>query len=416
MNLQKKSDIDDLCIKIRPEFNDDSEWIAGYFHDVEKIENNADFLEVYRHIQYFKLKTPDEMIKYASIPNYSLLSLIENMKLTGEDIYFETLSTMLNNHNNIYSTESLLLPKENESDIFQQLAILNRADLTQSYIKSGEVPNDIYTYSQSGNATLEIVNVLIEEGYIPSDEIIYWYIIKGMGGIAKICISDVTDTDFITDLFPIDLTGLKLIQEIKWPTDNEKDWIKNIPLEYAIDIIYNMIGLVYNVDVAMFISLYRLISSEMTQHEKLMLLTNILLKKEKFLISIFLKELVDEQFNLSILESTIFTNAGSDVGYQIFKLEIEKSSNHDIIIDYCNDINEGFKHQYYNEDESAFISRNNEKYIETSSDDDDSDNDSVPECNDDNNYIRKSFSFYDDNIDSEEEEEEEEYENTQSLI
>lgn len=370
MNLQKKSEIKDSCIMSRPEFTDESEFLAGYFHNVIKIENNNDFLDIYRHIQFFNLPIPDDMLKYASIPNYSIRNIIENMRLTGEDIYFTKLSSILMDPNNIYSTDSILLPKDDDGDIYQQLANINRADLTQQYFDNGEVPDDIYTHISSGNATLEICNILMELGYLPSDEIIYWYMIKGMGGIAKKCFNRVTDVDFVTDCNPVDLTSLKIIQETKWPllnNENNEDWINKIPLEDATTMLYAMIESQVVVDVAMFISLYRLISNEITQHEKLMLLTNILLKKEKFLISIFLKELVKEGFELNILENTIFSSAKSTIGYQIYKLEIEKSTNHDIIIDYCSDITEGFKFQYYKEDESAFISRVNEKYAETDS-------------------------------------------------
>lgn len=380
MNLQKKSEIKDLCIMNRPEFNDESEFLAGYFHNVSKIEDNNDFLEVYRHIQFFNLKITEEMIKYASVPNYSLNSLIENMRLTGEDVYFTTLTPILRNPNNIYSTDSTLFPKEDEPDVYQQLANINRADLTQYYFDLGEVPDDIYTHTSSGNATLEVCSMLIELGYVPSDEIIYWYMTKGMGSIARRCLNYVTDIDFITDCSPVDLSSLIIVQQNKWPLvegDNNEEWIKKIPLEDAADILYNMVGSPIRVDVAMFIELYRLISSEMTQHEKLMLFTNVLMKKEKFLISVLMKELVIEGIELNVLENTIFTSAKSTIGYQIYKLEVEKSTNYDIIIDYCLDITQGFKFQYYKEDESAFISRINEKYTETSSSEDDySDHDS----------------------------------------
>lgn len=379
MELRMKSSIDDVNIINSLEFDaDESEWFPGYFHNVTKIENNNDFLDVYRYVQYFSLEITDDLIQYASIPNYSSKSLIENLKLTGEDSYFERISEYIKNAK--YSTKSELKPNEDNEDLYEELASIDRADLTQYYFDEGKTPTDIYVHQNNGNTGLEICNILIENGYIPSDDIIYWYMTKGMGDIANRCICNITDMNFITDCNPIDLTSFEIIKKFKWPATDD------IPSDDATIMLYNIISSKFKTDVALFILLYRIIKEDLTQHEKLMLLSSVLAKKERFLILVFLKELSNENIDDDTLENTIFINSRSIIGYQIYKIEIKKCNDYDNIVDYCNNILEDFKSEYY-EEESDFISRNNEKYIDTSSSDSSSDDsssevNSVPEGDD----------------------------------
>jgi hypothetical protein len=336
MLLRLKNNIKEIKIIESEEFNNDSEWIAGYFHNVKKIEDNNDFLDVYRYIQYFNLDITDEMLDYLKIPNYSIDSLRENMRLTGEDNYFNRLNDILNNPENVYTTKSTLLPNENEFDVIAQLALIDRADMTQYYCDNEESINDIYTNTKTGNAALEICRVLINNDYEPSDDIIYWYMTKGLGSIAKLCIYSKTDIELITNCYPVDLTSLKIIQEYKWSGNN-------IPFENAQDIFYNMLTSNLKIDCAMFIKLYKIIESEVTKHEKIMILNSLLLRKEEFVISLYIKELCNEDFDRGFIENQIFSVAKSSIGFQIYKLEIEKSNNYDVIYDYCLEMEDNFK-------------------------------------------------------------------------
>lgn len=363
MNLENKDKITDPLIKSSDEYNNDSEYIKGFFTDVEEIVDNNDFLEKYRYLQYWKLPISEDMTFYASIPNYSPISLIENMRLTGEDSYFQYFVDLINNKDNKYKCKdciSLL----SEEKTFTNLAVLDRADLTQEYLEEGCVPSDIYVKSDHGNSALEIVKTMMSEGYIPSDEIIIWYSEKCMGGLAKVCITECTD-DFVFEGSPSDYDFLEVIIERKYNGI--------LPSEIAEKFLFDCLESENKVDVAMFKKLYLSID-ELSVSTKLMILNLVLKRDEPMLISFYLKQLDSEEIDRNRVSSVIIYNAKSKTGYLIYSIEILGNTNYQTILDVCDDIAYDDTGDYYQEQADDNNDLINEKFCEISSDSDDNSN------------------------------------------
>lgn len=390
MELRLKSKIFDSEIKEHKSFQSDYEFIPGYFSDVERICNNNDFLEVYRHVQHFGFPVTNDMIRYAGIPNYSPQSLITQMALTGKDSYFLEMKTLIENPENVYSPFQHFDVPETDK-IFTQLVECDRADLTEKFYSEGHSPEDIYCHTHNANATLEVVNVLMKNDYIPSDNIICWYLMHGMGAIARKCITSETDIDFILQCTPLDLDSFNFIEESRCePYD----------VEQCLNILYKIINYQATLDVALFSELYKRVKQELTTTEKFDILKCILSKKERFAIFYFMTLMKEDGFSNAQLENqTSFINK-SEMGYTILKVQIEKTRDLDILVDMVGDITSYGKIDFYNEDENGFISAQNEKYCNSDSSDESYISSDEDERSDENNKL-----------DEEDEEDEEEIEN-----
>lgn len=351
MNIINKKDIKSFKILDLLELDDNQEYTAGVFHNVEKIRNNNDFLDVYRHIKFFGFPLSNEMLEYASIPNYAPKSLLENIKLSGEDNeYYPKLKELIENKENKYKTRSIIEPK---IETFQHLVEINRADLTDKFLDDGVKIEDLYSNVSTGNSCLEICKKFTEFGHYPVDEIIFYYMTFGLGGVAEVCLSHLTDMDFITDCEPLDLDSLLIICKHKYCNEenyNNEDPIASLPSSIANKMIDVCFEFKNKTDIAMFMKLYSIVSDEMLISEKFYFLNRILDKKESFFISIFLRQLVNEGVSISALESQIYYKSKSFLGYQIFKLEIECETNYDFIYNLCSDLEENFETKYYEEE------------------------------------------------------------------
>ena len=378
MNLENKDKIKDPVIKSSSDYKNDSKYIKGFFCDIEEITNNDDFLEKYRYIQYWKIEIPDDMIFYASIPNYSPISLIENMRLTGEDSYFHYFESLINNKDNKYKCKDCICILDEEKT-FMNLALSDRAELTQEYFDSGCVPSDIYVRNNHGNSALEIVKVMMSEGYIPSDEIIMWYSENYMGGIAKICITECTD-DFVFDGLPSDCDFLEVL------IDRKYDGL--LPSKEAERLLFECLESDKKIDVAMFKSLYLKIE-ELSIATKLMLLKLVLNKEDSMLISFFLKQLEYEGVERDRIYDVIVFNAKSKIGYLIYNIEIMDHKNYETILDVCEDIAYDDTNDYYKLKTNDITDLINEDFYEISSDSE-SDYDEVQDgCDDEEELIEK---------------------------
>lgn len=376
MELKLKSDIYDSDIKSNPNCINDYDYIAGYFADIDIIIDNDDFLEVYRHVQFFGLSITDDMRRFASIPNYAPHSIIENMRLTGEDTYFNIMKQFFENNDNIYMPIQTMDIIGNEYG-YHQLVEFGRADLTQKYYDEGYPPEDIYSNITTANTTLEVIKTLMKNNYVPSDDIICWYFMKGMGGIAKQCITEYSDLPFIIDCEPADLDSFNFIESRRSEPYDTSD---------IISLLYNIVSISTSTDVALFRLLYERITKDLTLTEKFDIMKRILVKNEKFLIYTYMKILKNEGFSNSQLENQVFYISKSYTGYIIFKVQIENCKDLDVIADMCYDLTSSEKIDFYNEDENGFISAQNEKYANSSDSDSsyyESDEDEDEEENDD---------------------------------
>lgn len=360
MDLIQKSKIFNSDIKEHPSCRNDYEYAAGYFTDVVKITDNQEFLEVYRHVQHFGFPITIEMEKYASIPNYAPESLIAQMAITGEDDYFTKMKALIENPDNVYMASQFFDLSEREK-IFTHIVENDRADLTSKYYEDGYPPEDIYCHVANGNACLEVVTFLMEHDYIPSDEIITWYLMKGMGGIAKKSITEYTDIPFVMDCKPCDIQAFRLIEEKRgYPFDSSE----------CQKILFMIVSDHVATDVALLIELFNKIKNELTSTEKFDLLKRLLTKNEKFAIYIFMKLLKEDGFSNNQIENQTFFINKSIPGYIILKLQIEECTDLDVIADMAFELTTDKNITYYSEDQNGFISAQNEKYCNSSDDDD----------------------------------------------
>lgn len=376
MDLKAKTEIYDSSIKEHPCFRmNNYDYIAGYFTNVDMIVDNDDFLDVYRHVQFFGLPITNDMKRFASIPNYAPQSLIANMALTSKDTYFDLMKEIIENPKNVYTPNHFIEPSLN-GNIYHQLVENDRADLTQHYYDENYPPDDIYSNTTSANTTLEVIRVLMLNDYVPSDDIICWYLMKGMGRIAKQCITKYSDLSFITDCHPTDLDSFNFIN------DNR---IEPYDMSDLIILLYNIVSVNNPTDVALFCILYDLVRSDITLTEKFDILKRVLAKNESFLIYTYMRILKEDGFTNSQLENQVFYVSKNQKGFIIFKIQIEKCKDLDIVADMCLDLNSDEKLSFYNEDENGFISAQNEKYANSS--DSESDNyETSDDERDDNSY------------------------------
>lgn len=340
MELRKKEDIIAKELFSHKEFFNEFDFVKGYFTNLSTINNNTDFLEYYRYVQYWELPIPQILIDYALIPNYSPISLLSNLKLTGDDTYFQTIKEMICNKDNKYKVIHTTLDDNFEIDEenmeIKNLVLRKRPDLTTEYMMRGCVPKDLYSSSKDGNVTLEIIKSMMSESYIPSDDIIIWYIIKGMGGVAKQCITEYSDIDFIFEEIPIDMDSFQIIYSNK-----------ELSPEKAEEIIFQLIKSSEDVDVALFLMVYDIAKSLLTTASKLNLLNQIINKNEKFLIYEYLKVLDEEYFDKAKIENLIINKEKSIVAYVIYALQILNENNYDAVYDTCFNIDTDEKVIYY---------------------------------------------------------------------
>lgn len=394
----KKEEITEELIRSSTEFNNEYDFIKGFFSNLDEITNNQEFLEHYRYVQYWKLPFPKMMEDYASTPNYSLESVIENMRLTGEDEYFTHFEKLFRNIENKYKFKNVFEKENIDEDVFTRLVISGRPDLIDEYLNQGYTPHDIYTYSSNGNATLEAVKIMMNEGYIPSDDIIIWYIVNSMGGLASQCITECSDKEFIFEEVPLDFDSFKMISQEKW--------IPKISPEEAEELIYKIIESNKPIDVALFKYLYENAKKILSDISKLQIFNHILSTKDRMLISVFLKILDEECFDKNRIEDIIFYTAKSIIGYVIFNLEIKKNKNYENIIDFCCEIEEEEKVNYYKETEEDEDDLLFEKFCETSTDTDEiegyySENESerFEESRENSEFINCRYNNYNDSYD-----------------
>lgn len=329
MEIREKTDILDVELMNLQSFDDDSKYMVGFFSDSTLLLNNNDFLRIYRYIQCWKLDIPSNMDNYFSEKNYSYTSLIENMKLTGIDEYFNHFMELPPVNKNIKYSSNDGINKESEN-IFTELALHNRSDLVEEYYSEGFTPHDIYIEINNANSALVIIKKLVDEGYIPSDDIIIWYIERGMGCLVKECITTCTDMNFVLDFYPRDLDTLNLIIDKKFqgllrPEDAQK-------------YIFSLVDSDCQIDVALFIILYQRAKDSISRADLFRLLVSIIKKEQSMLTFAFLKILNEDGLSLRQLEILIFDDIRNAHAYIIFKIHIEKDTNYEEIMDFVADL------------------------------------------------------------------------------
>lgn len=359
MDLILKTDLITAEISNHEYFKTKNSYIAGYFADLAfAVKCNVDFIQQYRHVQYFGLEITEKMFFYLSKPNYAPKSLIEQLRLTGDDKYFKTVCEYLENNNLSYKP-SFNLSNEEDLVSFNDLLTNDRADLTQRRYNEGEVPEDIYCTYVAGCQCLEIVKVMMKNDFIPSDDVIIWYLSNGMGEIARQSVTKYTDTSFFTEAEPIDLDSLLLIEEFNGRVEDAKAY------NYLINIVSNNMA----IDCSLFIELYNRVRSDVSPTEKFNILSFILEKKDNFAIYTMMKLMLEDNITESQIENHVFFVKRNYNGYLVFKIQIEKVKNVDIVGDVLDDIFSASVGNYYSEDKNGFISAQNEKYSRASSSD-----------------------------------------------
>lgn len=377
MDLLEKGKILTEEIKSSPKYkelleNSNQDHIKGYFTEIETVNDNFDFLELYRYIQYWKLPYKQTLIDYASQPNYSPKSLIENMSLTGKDSYFSFFKTLIENAQ--YKPSTIYPIGDIEVD-YKTLVYLNRADLVEKLFNDGVPFKDIYLDVKYGNSTLEVVSRMLELDYCPDDDVIMWYISQGMGKLVEVMAPNAYDPEFVFSEIPVDLdTYHVMIDTINQGVEIDEDKAEIILNRMISDPSFDCL----KIDVALFIKLYRKCQSKMSAEYKKIILKLVSEKNQSFLTYSILKEF-DEEFksnsdcvklNPITITNFIVDNIKDAKTYIIFFVQILEKSNYDAIYDVAYDIQEDDEIQNNYEISSIdYANMYNENFGEDSSDD-----------------------------------------------
>ncbi len=372
MDLLEKDKVLRDEIKATSEYQESTNYVKGYFTDIDIINNNYEFLEVYRYIQYWKLEYRQSMIDYASQPNYAPKSLISNMSLTGEDSYFNFFKNLIENAE--YKPSENELVKELVTD-YSSLVYLNRADLVDELFNNGIPFKDIYSDTMNGNATLEVVKRMLELDYCPDDSVIMWYISQGFGKLIEIMIPYAYDTDFIFTEIPVDLDTYQVMLE----TINEGRDISDEKAELILNRMVSDPTFDYlKIDVALFLKLYRKSQYKMSAEYKKILLKIVVEKNQPFLTYSLLKEFDNEnkseidgvKLSPILLNNFIMDNIQDARTYIIFYIQILNRKNYDVIYDVAHDIEPDIEIQNKYEINSVdYANMQNENFGGDSSDD-----------------------------------------------
>jgi len=375
MNLQKKDEITETLIINNPDFNSHDVYVKGYFSEVDIIFNNEYFLELYRYVQYWRLPIKNGLISYAEMPNYASESLLKNMLLTGDDKYYKYLSNIIINAE--YKPSKIEIDREHE-DIYDYLVKINRADLVLEYYMSGIPFTDLHPTIQNINVSMEVLKIMLDNNYEPSDEIIMWYIDNGYGKLAIMCIEDHIDKDFFLDEIP---TCLDFFNEILKCKYNNK--INDIQVENIMNKLLTRKMSNNDIDVVLFITLYRLCSDKMSSEYKKVLLSIVVNLNQQFLTLTFLREIDNEINHCNVMRTSInnllINSVKNKYAYIIFNIEILNYKNYTSILD----IGEDMEHDTL--DDKIIYNTNNDDQSSSSSDSDcyseyDSDSDCYSEC------------------------------------
>lgn len=336
------------------------EYVAGYITNHPRIQTNTDFLDTYRYVQFYEFPITDEMKRYARNPNYSPKSLIEQMLLTGDDKYFREVKALIEDPNNSY-TPSLSSVIEEQDNIYTHIVEEDRADLASKFYELGYPPGDIYCHVSNANACLEVMKTLVSNGFIASDDIIFWYLTKGMGAIADVCFNECTDMQVVVESLPIDTDSFELI---------ETGWSHHFTAEECQTILFNLVTSNSPTDSALLKRIYLRVKDQLIQTEKLDILKKLLNKNERFPIYIYMCLLVKDGFTFGQIEQQVMA-ARSYNGYIILKVQLEECKDLDGIVDLATDYSGIDQTTYFSEDQNGFISAQNEKYNNSDSSDDD---------------------------------------------
>ena len=407
MDLLEKERIKEPLIMSNPQFDEHEDFVKGYFTNLNTVKSNEEFLEVYRYIQYWRLPYPDYMIYYANKPNYAKKSLLANMALTNDSDkdretenmrYFKFFQNLIDN---AFYVPSQLTIFQTSNNVYHDLVKIDRGDLVIEQNSKGNPFSDVFSETEHGNSTLEVVKNMLFEDYSPSDEVIIWYIQKGFGCIANMCIPSSTDHEFIYEEIPRDLDFYKELLDKKYDgyisEDDAEDILNHVLTDFE--------SSKMKVDVALFLELYKVCSSKMSSEYKKVLLSIVSKREEPFLTYVLLRELFNEDCPCK-LSPLVIRNLITDVikdkrTYIIFMTEILNMTNYSLIVDVGNDISpEEIIPYEINSDDCADLIR--ERYCDESTSSDDYDD--VDSCddslNDEYNYKYKDWDEFemDDNF------------------
>lgn len=335
MELLRKTDVHDNSIVKNDKYNENEDYVKGFFCNLESIKNNEDFLCMYRYIQYWKLDIPQILIDYCNIPNYCKLSLIENMLLTGNDSYFELLHEKIINHTEIEDKE---YEGEIDEDIEMDYFLKHPEYIKSAYNKGISINCNNINDIENTSSIMKLAEYSIKCCNYIDDDIILFYIRNGMGGLAISMISSVNDLNYIFDecFIPKDMDIYKYyIDKIH---DGDQSKINDLTKESYIYKLIESEKLDNYIDIAFFMYLYNQISSKLPGKCKLMILLSVLKTDNRMLISCFLKEITKHIEIIDIEDIVIFDHPNRNA-YISLKIEIENSNNYEAVYDFAFEIN-----------------------------------------------------------------------------
>lgn len=301
----------------------DSTYVKGYFTNKTSINNNDDFLDVYRYVQFWKLPITDQLREFIRKENYAPKSIVENMRLTGEDSYFEELKLKNEEIEDI----------ETEEELTEEIIIGSPQYARSGYEKGIIVDFDKIT---KDNASSFIHFIRVYEDIV-NDRVICNFINKQLGGIAALFLGLANDIDYILDehFYPTDYDSLELFLSFR-----------EISPELAYLFIHCNLSNIDNIDIAMIMKLAEYVDS--SHYEELII--RILKTNNSLLQILFMKYVLSSTLTLNNIEEIILFTVRSRDAYVTFKIFICNEEDYEIVIDNSMIIHQNEEYETYEEE------------------------------------------------------------------
>lgn len=347
MEVKKRDRIFSSIVINSDMYNDDDEYIKGFFYDKDDIKTNKDFLECLACSLYWNVDFPDMLIDYSKKPNYNSLGLINDIILVNKHVLQERSCDELidNIKNSSFEPQQIELSDGdvelctniiNDDEIenkYLHLIETGLSKFTQYFINNGVDMEDVLFDETDAVEGYRVLSIMLDNGFEISIELLYHFITNGFGSIVKKCFEHKSSDIFVDDL-PIDHETL---QFFKLNTNLNKD-------KYQ-EILHNLLELKRG-SISFLIDIYEL--SEITsKNMKLNILTSILNFDNKLLSSLFIREIFESGVSAGDIYCNIYTLNKNIIGYMIYQLSLISNSNLELIYrNVKNLIQENKKNEY----------------------------------------------------------------------
>lgn len=331
MEVKKRDRIFSSLVINSDMYNDDHEYVKGFFFDKDDIKTNKDFLECLACSLYWNVDFPDMLLEYSKKPNYNTIGLLNDINLVNKHVLPErSCDELIDNLKNakFESQQSQLSDEEIElckniidddeiENKYLHLIVTGLSKFTQYFIDNGVDMEDVLFDETDAIEGYCVLSIMLDNGFDISIELLYHFITSGFGTIVKKCFEYKSSDIFIEDL-PVDHETLEFF---KLNTKLDKN-------KYQ-EILHNLLELKIG-SISYLVDIYEL--SEITsKNMKLNVLTSVLNFNNKLLSSVFIREIFESGVSAGDIYCNIYSLNKNVIGYMIYQLSLISNSNLEMI-------------------------------------------------------------------------------------